>query len=50
MQGRAGNWVAASVDLWLEVNIVGFSFQVWRKYKKKNRKVGTFIVNNAGLR
>ena len=50
MQGKASNWADASVDQWLAVNKVGFRFRVWRKYKKKDRKIGTVIVNNAGLR
>ena len=50
MRGKASNWVDASVDQWLYVSRVGFRFRVWRKYKKKDKMVGTVIVNNAGLR
>jgi hypothetical protein len=32
------------------VNKVGFRFRICRKYRKKDRVIGTVIVNNAGLR
>jgi hypothetical protein len=35
---------------WVEVDRTGFSFAVWKKWKRTRRKVGTLTVSVGGLR
>lgn len=49
-QGRPTKWVSASVDQWFYVGKAGFKFEVWEKWKKSEKKVGTLTVSVGGLR
>lgn len=48
--GRPTKWVYANVDQWFEVTRTGVSFEVWRKWKRKEQKLGTLVVSVGGLR
>ncbi len=49
-KGRPTKWVKAAVDepLWLWKP--GVTFEVWDKWKRKRRKLGTLTVSVGGLR
>ena len=49
-QGRPTKWVAATVGESIAVGKPGLTFEVWEKWKKKRRKLGTLTVSVGGLR
>lgn len=49
-KGRPTKWVYASVEQWFYVDKSGFRFEVWEKWKKSSKKVGTLTVSVGGLR
>ncbi len=48
--GRPITWLTASIDEPLELGRTGITFGIWRKWKKKDRKLGTLTVSVGGLR
>ena len=48
--GRSIKWVHASVEQVFDLNRNGVSFEVWSKWKRTDKKVGTLIVNSSGVR
>jgi hypothetical protein len=48
--GRPTKWVFASLEQTVAVNTLGVKFDVWRKWKKRRRKLGTLVVSVGGLR
>jgi hypothetical protein len=49
-KGRPTKWVQASIQESVHVGKAGIQFEVWEKWARKNRKVGTLIVSVGGLR
>ncbi|MSQ94415.1 MAG: hypothetical protein EXR98_07650 [Gemmataceae bacterium] len=49
-KGRPTKWVKASVSEPVYLGRAGIQFEVWEKWRKKNRKLGTLIVSVGGLR
>jgi hypothetical protein len=49
-RGRPTKRVLATVQELLEVGKPGVTFEVWDKWKRKHRKVGTLTVSVGGLR
>ena len=49
-KGRPTKWVNASVSESIFVGKAGFTFEVWEKWKRGRRKLGTLIVSVGGLR
>ena len=49
-KGRPTKWVSASVSESIAVGKPGLTFEVWEKWKKKRRKLGTLTVSVGGLR
>jgi hypothetical protein len=49
-KGRPTKWVDASVQERFYIGKPGVQFEVWEKWKKKGRKLGTLIVSVGGLR
>jgi hypothetical protein len=49
-KGRPTKWVQASVQESLMIGKPGIQFEVWEKWKRKKRKLGTLIVSVGGLR
>ena len=48
--GRPTKWVSASVLEYVDIGKRGVRFEVWEKWKRKRRKLGTLIVTVGGLR
>jgi hypothetical protein len=48
--GRFTNWVSASVMEKFYVGKPGLTIEVWRKWKRGRRKLGTLRVTAGGLR
>jgi hypothetical protein len=49
-KGRPTKWVSAAVQESIAVGKPGVEFEVWDKWKKKRRKLGTLTVSVGGLR
>jgi hypothetical protein len=49
-KGRPTKWVQATVKERVSVGKPGVKFEVWGKWKKKRRKLGTLTVSVGGLR
>ena len=49
-KGRPTKWVEASVKESVYVGKPGVTFEVWGKWKRKRRKLGTLTVSVGGLR
>ena len=49
-KGRPTKWVIASVQEAIHVGKPGVQFEVWQKWKQKDRKLGTLTVSVGGLR
>ena len=49
-RGRPTKWVSASVAETVWIGKPGMTFEVWEKWKKKRRKLGTLMVSVGGLR
>jgi hypothetical protein len=50
MRGKFSKWTRATIDEELWLGKVGIKFEVWTKYKKQRKKLGTVRVTVAGLR
>jgi hypothetical protein len=49
-KGRPTMWVSARVEQPIYIGKPGVKFEVWGKWKKKDRKLGTMVVSVGGLR
>jgi hypothetical protein len=49
-KGRPTKWVSAKVQEHVGIGKRGVQFEVWEKWKKKRRKLGTLIISVGGLR
>ena len=49
-RGRPVKWVEAKVAERIEVGKAGIDVQVWTKWKRKRKKLGTLTVSVGGLR
>jgi hypothetical protein len=49
-KGRPTKWVVASIREQVWVGKVGVTFEVWEKWKRNRRKLGTLTVSVGGLR
>ena len=49
-KGRPTKWVSASVEQAFPVGKPGITFEVWEKWKRKRKKLGTLTVSVGGLR
>ncbi len=49
-RGRPTKWVIASVSEAISVGKPGLTFEVWDKWRKKRRKLGTLTISVGGLR
>lgn len=50
VQGRPTKWLKATVNESIDVSTGGIKFEVWTKWKKKDKKLGTLTVSVGGLR
>ena len=48
--GRPTKWLKATVEESLYLDRTGIQFEVWTKWKKTDKKLGTLIVSVGGLR
>ena len=49
-KGRPTKWVKATVGESVWLGKPGITFDVWEKWKKKRKKLGTLIVSVGGVR
>jgi len=49
-QGRPTKWVSMTVNERVSIGKPGVQFEVWEKWKRKNKKLGTLIVSVGGMR
>jgi len=49
-KGRPTKWVLASIQETIGITRTGIKFEVWEKWKRKNRKLGTLSISVGGLR
>ena len=49
-KGRPTKWVTASVSEYIGVGKRGIQFEVWEKWKRTDRKLGTLTVSVGGLK
>ena len=49
-KGRPTKWVVASVEETIGISRRGITFEVWEKWKQKDKKLGTLTVSVGGLR
>ncbi len=49
-QGRPTKWVSATLKEHVSVGKPGVKFEVWEKWKKNRRKLGTLTISVGGLR
>jgi hypothetical protein len=49
-RGRPTKWVAANVEQSIDIGKPGVTFEVWEKWKKTRKKLGTLTVSVGGLR
>ena len=49
-KGRPTKWVTASVEEYVAIGRPGVNFEVWDKWKRNRRKLGTLTVSVGGLR
>ena len=48
--GRPTKWVSASLFEVVDIGKRGIQLEVWEKWKKQRRKVGTLTISVGGLR
>jgi len=48
--GRPTKWLWAQVHEPMQLSRTGITFEVWGKWKKKDKKLGTLTVSVGGLR
>jgi hypothetical protein len=49
-RGRPTKWVTAVVSESVPIGKPGMTFEVWDKWRKKRRKIGTLTISVGGLR
>ena len=49
-KGRFTKWVTASVEESIAIGKPGVTFEVWNKWSKTRKKLGTLTVSVGGLR
>ena len=49
-KGRPTKWVSARISERFRVGKPGVTFEVWGKWKKRRKKVGTLTVSVGGVR
>jgi hypothetical protein len=49
-KGRPTKWVNAELEDAIFIGKPGVKFEVWEKWRKKDRKFGTLIVSVGGVR
>jgi hypothetical protein len=49
-KGRPTKWVSATISEYFGIGRTGVQFEVWEKWKRKDRKLGTLTVSVGGLR
>ena len=49
-KGRPTKWVQAQINESIAVGKTGLTFEVWGKWKKTGKKLGTLTVSVGGLR
>jgi hypothetical protein len=49
-KGRPTKWVSATISEYFGIGKRGITFEVWEKWKQKDRKLGTLTVSVGGLR
>jgi hypothetical protein len=49
-KGRPTKWVFASILEDFRITRRGVQFEIWEKWKQKDRKLGTLTVSVGGLR
>jgi hypothetical protein len=49
-KGRPTKWVNAAAKDIIAIGKPGIQFEVWEKWKKKDRKFATLIVSVGGIR
>jgi hypothetical protein len=49
-KGRPTKWVQTRVLEYIAIGKRGIQFEVWEKWKQKERKLGTLTVSVGGLR
>ena len=49
-KGRPTKWVSATISEYFGVGKRGIQFEIWDKWKRKDRKLGTLTVSVGGLR
>lgn len=47
--GRPTKWVTANIGESVGIGRTGVTFEVWSKWKKKRKKLGTLVVSVGGL-
>ena len=50
VSGRPTKWLSATIHEQVELGKPGVTFEVWQKWKKRDRKIGTLTVSVGGLR
>jgi hypothetical protein len=50
VSGRPTKWLLATINESVEMGKAGFKFEVWRKWKKVDKKLGTLTISVGGLR
>jgi hypothetical protein len=48
--GKPTKWVGANTEQYLWLNKSGITFEVWDKWKRTKRKLGTLTISVGGLR
>ena len=48
--GRPTKWIVATVNQRFPLGKPGVTFEVWRKWKKVDKKMGTLTVSVGGVR
>ena len=48
--GRPTKWLRATVHEAMQLNRTGITFDVWGKWRKKDKKLGALTVSVGGLR
>jgi len=49
-KGRPTKWVSATISEDFDIGKPGVRFEIWEKWKQKDRKLGTLTVSVGGLR
>jgi len=49
-KGRPTKWVKATIGEPVWLGRAGITFEVWKKWKKKRKKLGTLTVSVGGVR